>query len=180
LAIDPRGWGESAPDKGNSGYSGVWQLAQRAMLIGRPLTGMQVYDVLRAFDYLRARPEVDAGRITVRGDGKGGILALYAGALEPSIAGVESNGSLASYMTLARAVKHASAIDVVVPGVLQDFDLPDVAALVAPRPLRIASARDANGAPLELARVQREYAPAVQRYKRAKRADALEISGDAR
>ncbi len=180
LAIDPRGWGESAPDKGNSGYSGVWQLAQRAMLIGRPLTGMQVYDVLRAFDYLRTRPEVDAQRITVRGDGNGGILALYAGAMEPAIASVESNGSLASYMTLARAVKHADAIDVVVPGVLHDFDLPDVAGLIAPRPLRIASVKDANGASLESAALQREYAPAAQRYRRVKRPDALGIGGDAR
>jgi hypothetical protein len=77
-------------------------------------------------------------------------------------------------------VKHAGAIDVVVPGVLHDFDLPDVAGLIAPRPLRIASVKDASGAPLELAAVQREYAPAVQRYRRVKRPDALEVGGDAR
>ena len=53
-------------------------------------------------------------------------------------------------------------------------------ALIAPRPLRIASVKDANGASLELAAVQREYAPAAQRYRRVKRPDALEIGGDAR
>jgi cephalosporin-C deacetylase-like acetyl esterase len=175
LAIDPRGWGESAPDQGSSGYSGMWQLAQRAMLIGRPLSGMQVYDVLRAFDYLRSRPDIDPQRITVKGAGNGGILALYAGALEPSIAAVESTGAIASYMAIARAKKHSGVIDIVVPGVLHDFDLPDVAGLIAPRPLQIASARDGSDGVLESAAVQQEYAPAVQRYSKLKRADALKI-----
>ena len=67
LAIDPRGWGESAPEKRSSGYSGMWQLAQRAMLIGRPLPGMQVYDVLRAFDYLASRQDVDPSQVSVNG-----------------------------------------------------------------------------------------------------------------
>jgi cephalosporin-C deacetylase-like acetyl esterase len=176
LAIDPRGWGESAPDQGSSGYSGMWQLAQRAMLIGRPLSGMQVYDVLRAFDYLRSRPDIDPQRITLKGDGNGGILALYAGALEPAISGVESVNSVASYMAIVRVVKHTGVIDIVVPGVLHDFDLPDVAGLIAPRPLHIASARDGNDGILELAAVQQEYAPAVQRYSRLKRSDVLRIS----
>jgi hypothetical protein len=83
-------------------------------------------------------------------------------------------------MTLARAVKHAGAIDIVVPGVLHDFDLPDLAGLIAPRPLRIAAVKNADGSPLELAVVQREYAPAAQRYRRVKQPDAFEIGGDAR
>jgi cephalosporin-C deacetylase-like acetyl esterase len=178
LSIDPRGWGESAPEQGSGGYSGMWQLAQRAMLIGKPLAGMQVYDVLRAFDYLVTRPDVDPVRVSVKGAGNGGILALYAGALEPAVANVESVGSVASYMTIARAVKHSGVIDIIVPGVLNDFDLPDVAGLIAPRPLRIASVRDANGATLDLAAVQQEYAPAVHRYRRVKRPDALKISGE--
>ena len=81
-------------------------------------------------------------------------------------------------MAIARAVKHSGVIDIVVPGVLHDFDLPDVAGLIAPRPLRIASVRDASGATLDLAAVQQEYAPAVHRYSQLKRPDALKISGE--
>jgi cephalosporin-C deacetylase-like acetyl esterase len=175
LAIDPRGWGESAPAKGSGGYSGMYQLAQRAMLIGRPLAGMQVYDVLRAFDYLVSRQEVDPSKVSVKGVGNGGVIALYAGALEPAIAAVDSEGAVSSYMAIARARTHSGVIDLVVPGVLKDFDLPDVAGLIAPRPLHIGSVRAADGAALEPVEVQREFAPAVKRYGQLKRSDALRI-----
>jgi cephalosporin-C deacetylase-like acetyl esterase len=132
LAIDARGWGESAPDRSS-------RLAQRAMLIGRPLPGMQVYDVLRVFDYLVTRPDVDPTRVSLTGIGNGGIIALCAGALEPKISSVTSEGAVESYMAIARAKTHSGILDIVVPGVLKDFDLPDVATLIAPRPLRIVS-----------------------------------------
>jgi cephalosporin-C deacetylase-like acetyl esterase len=142
LVIDPRGWGESAPEKTSSGsYTGVWRLAQRAMLIGRPLIGMQVYDVLRSFDYLASRQDVDRSRVRLKGIGNGGTVALYAGALEPAIAAVDSEGAIPSYMAIAHAKTHSGVIDIVVPGVLNDFDLPDIAALMAPRPVHIASVR---------------------------------------
>jgi len=44
---------------------------------------MQVYDALRAFDYLAARPDVDPSRIGVIGKFNGGVVALLAPALEP-------------------------------------------------------------------------------------------------
>ncbi len=175
LSIDPRGWGESAPDKD----SGMRQLAQRAMLIGKPLAGMQVYDVLRAFDYLVSRPDVNALQVSVKGVGNGGVLALYAGALEPAIAAVASEDAVASYMAIVRAKTHSGLIDIVVPGVLKDFDLPDVAGLIAPRPLQIASPRAGNGAMLELGAVQQEYAPTLKRYAQMKRSDALRINARA-
>jgi hypothetical protein len=136
LAMDPRGWGESAPERNS-------RLGQRAMLIGKPLPGMQVFDVLRAFDYLVTRPDVDPSRVSITGIGNGGILGLYAGALEPRISAVSSEDAVASYMDIARAKIHSGVFDIVVPGVLKDFDLPDVAALIAPRPLRVVSAAGA-------------------------------------
>jgi cephalosporin-C deacetylase-like acetyl esterase len=175
LSIDPRGWGESAPEKRSGGYSAIWQLAQRGMLIGKPLAGMQVYDVLRAFDYLTSLPEVDARQVTVKGVGNGGVIALYAGALEPAIAAVESVDAIASYMTIARAAKHSGVIDIVVPGVLKDFDLPDVAGLIAPRPLHISSVQAGSGTALDSAAVRQEYAPAVRRYAQVKQPEALKI-----
>jgi cephalosporin-C deacetylase-like acetyl esterase len=173
LSLDPRGWGESAPQQRSGGYSPMWQLAQRAMLIGRPLLGLQIYDVLRAFDYLVTRPDVDTSKVSIKGVGHGGVLALYAGALESRIAAIASENAIASYMSIVRAERHSRVIEIVVPGVLHDFDLPDLAALIAPRHLRIASVRDANGSPLDAQAVRQEYAAAAARYERTKRADAL-------
>lgn len=176
LSISPRGMGESAPvEKSSSGYTGAYQLAQRAMLIGKPLSGMQVFDVLRAFDYLVGLEDVDPSNIEVRGSGNAGVLALYVGALEPRIASVICEGALTSYMALARATMHRDMIGIVVPGVLKDFDLPDIASLIAPRPLRIVAPRNPDGSIAELAAVRQEYVSVAARYKQAGRPDGFEL-----
>jgi cephalosporin-C deacetylase-like acetyl esterase len=136
LAIDPRGWGEGAPPPGTrGGYSATYQTAMRAILVGKTMAGMQTGDVLRAFDWLAGRADVDPKRIALIGKGNGGVVALYAAALEPRIAKVACQNSPASYMDIVRAKMHEGVAGIVVPGVLRDFDLPDVAASLKPRPV---------------------------------------------
>jgi hypothetical protein len=118
----------------------MYQLAQRAMLLDRPLPGMQTYDVLRAFDYLAARQGVKS--IAVHGNGNLGLVALYAAALEPRIARVQVRGAVSSFMEIVRTKVHADTVDLVIPGVLHDFDIPDVLAAIKPRPVDIMSPRD--------------------------------------
>jgi hypothetical protein len=137
LAIDPRGWGESAPPPQARGYSNEWQMSQRAMLIGKPLLGMQTFDALRAFDYLASLPEVDPARIGITGVAGGGLVALFAAALEPRIASVETVDALESYMAVVQADTHRTPPGLLIPGVLKHFDLPDVKRAIAPRPLRV-------------------------------------------
>ena len=51
LAVDPRGWGESAPrPKSAGGYSTPYQTTMRALLVGKNMPGMQTVDVLRHLD----------------------------------------------------------------------------------------------------------------------------------
>lgn len=134
LAVDPRGWGESAPPfKSAGGYSTPYQTAMRALLVGKNMPGMQTADVLRAFDYLKSRPDVNAARISINGKGKGGILALYAAVLEPHIANATCTGTPESYMSIVRMKMHGELTDIVVPGVLRDFDLPDLVKALGPR-----------------------------------------------
>ncbi len=178
LAFDPRGWSGNASSSSSDEYSSEWQLAQRALLIGRPLVGMQVYDALRAFDYLAQRQEVNGLKIGITGVGQGGVVALFAGALEPRIASVTAEGSVASYMTIARAERHAGMIGVVVPGVLREFDLPDVAGMIAPRPLYLISLRDAAGNRLPIETIEREYAIARSRYEKTRKGQLLRIDDD--
>jgi hypothetical protein len=175
FAIDPRGWGESAPVARSGGYTPDWQLSQRAMLLGRPLIGMQVFDVLRTFDYVASLENIDASQISIIGKGHGGTVALYAGALEPRIASVTSDGAVASYMTIAKAPIHSGTIGIVVPGVLKSFDLPDVASTIAPRPLKIVSPRDAMGKSMETAAAEAEYIVTRKRYKDLKQATAFSL-----
>jgi cephalosporin-C deacetylase-like acetyl esterase len=127
ISIDTRGWGESAPrPKSAGGYSSPYQTAMRALLVGKNMPGMQTVDVLRAFDYVKSRPDVNNARVSITGKGKGGILGLYAAVLEPRIASVTSIGAPESYMSIVRMKMHDEITDLIVPGVLRDFDLPDL------------------------------------------------------
>jgi len=127
LAIDPRGWGESAaPQSQRSGYGAAYQTFMRAFLLGRTIPGLQVVDVLRAVDYLRSRPDADPKQITVRATGNAGVLALYAATLDSRISKVQAADHLSSYLWLAQQPMHDGYLDVIVPGVLKDFDIPDL------------------------------------------------------
>ncbi|HEX7362338.1 MAG TPA: acetylxylan esterase [Bryobacteraceae bacterium] len=129
ISPDLRGFGESRPSqKGKSGYSGPFQTDMRAILVGKTMVGMQVFDLLRVFHYAAARPDIDGSRISVIGTGTAGVIALYAAAIQPRIRTVVMENSILSYMDIVRTRVYAKNLqDLIVPGVLHDFDLPDIA-----------------------------------------------------
>ncbi len=175
LELRVRGVSSGKVDKA-TGYTPQWQTANRAMLVGKTIVGIQVSDVLAAFRHLLTRNEVAADKIAIHGRGNAGVVALYAAVLEPRFAAVTVENSLLSYMTAVRARTHKDLIDVVVPGVLRDFDLPDLAAAIAPRPLTVIGARDALGEPLALEAIRSDYGPAVRAYGQRKASGALRIT----
>lgn len=146
LALDPRGMGAAAGTGVSVGYNAAYRMAARGWLLGRPLVGMQVEDVLAAFHLLRRRDGVDPNRIGVMGKGSGGVLALLAALLEPGIARVAMERSVLSYMDIVAAKIHSGWTNLVAPGILADFDLPQAAALLGSRPLWIVSPVHPNGA----------------------------------
>lgn len=160
MAPDLRGWGENGPARGAGGYSGLWQTAMRAVLVGKTLLGMQVYDLLACFRYLASRPDVDPSQIGVLGKANGGAAALVAAVLEPRIARVALEGSVLSCMDIVRAPLHENMTELVVPGVLRHFDLPDLAAAIAPRPLWLVAPRTPWGTAVSLDRAAGEYGAA--------------------
>jgi cephalosporin-C deacetylase-like acetyl esterase len=183
MAADLRGWGESFPAfpvnrKNQSGYDGFsieHQTAQWALLLGKTMVGMQVDDLLRAFDYLASRPDVDPRRISLFGKGDGGTVVLYAAALEPRIQKVVSEGAVSSYMAVTRWKYHRNVERLIVPGVLKDFDLPDLVAIIAPRPAWIVSPVTPTRVPAAVKEVSEEYAPALSAFKRAGAADSFRV-----
>ncbi|MFH1442866.1 MAG: alpha/beta hydrolase [Candidatus Micrarchaeota archaeon] len=78
LAIDQRGMGETAA-------TGTMSLQDEfnEFILGREYGSiLMVYDALRAFDYLRQRPDIDGNKIAVAGESMGGRNAIIAGAIE--------------------------------------------------------------------------------------------------
>jgi len=60
-------------------------LGNLAYLAGTNLARWEIWDGLRAFDYLLTRPEVDPDRINITGTSGGGFQAIHIAALEPRI-----------------------------------------------------------------------------------------------
>jgi len=110
-------------------YTQSYKTAMRAILLGKSMPGMRVQDALAVFDFVRAQPWAAADRISLVGRGNLGVIALYATALEPRIARTVVNGTVLSYLDLVRTPQLPEPhVDIIIPGVLQDLDLPDLAA----------------------------------------------------
>lgn len=134
MAVDPRGYGRSTPQGRIVGsYSPEYSTAMRALLVGRNLPGMQTEDVLSAFDFLSLRSDVAPEQIRLFARDNAAVPALFAALLESRIARVTTEGGPDSYLALCEADTHRGLLNILVPGVLRDFDLPDVRAALGDR-----------------------------------------------
>jgi hypothetical protein len=153
FVFDPRGIGavESRPirpagprDPGTPEF----RLGCDAMMAGISTLGLRVLDVLRAFDYLAGRFQHHP--INLSGVGAGAIFAYLAAVLEPGWAEVTLEQMLYSYRSVVETRYYEArrfTLKCMAWGFLTHFDLPDLAACVAPRPLRLIQPLNAYGEP---------------------------------
>ncbi|HEX8199254.1 MAG TPA: prolyl oligopeptidase family serine peptidase, partial [Isosphaeraceae bacterium] len=165
--IEPRGMGETAPavpDARRPGFFGTDEKdAFLALHLDRPLLGQRVFDVFQA---LRAvGPAQGPREFHLIGIGAGGPIALHVAALDERIKGVEIERSVVSWTAIASTPVSRDQLAAVVPGVLESYDLPELAAAIAPRPLTIRAALDPSGTPVAQAVLDAAYAPATAAYR---------------
>lgn len=133
LAPDARGFGErvEGSEKGCYIPGGV------CLELGKPVIGLRVWDDMRALDYLSSLPEVDANRIGCVGLSEGGKRTLYLAALDDRVKVAVISGYLFTWKSAIEEWEQIEGWDMCswVPGLLQYLDYPDIAALIAPRPL---------------------------------------------
>lgn len=130
---------------GRGGYTGSYQAGAKEWLYGRTTLGWRVAEMLAGFRELAVDPDVDPLNIAIWGLGHDGVAAMLATALEPRVARVLAEGSVVSWFAMTQGRLHDDIADVVVPGVLKDFDLPDLVPLIAPRPFLLGDPRTATG-----------------------------------
>jgi cephalosporin-C deacetylase-like acetyl esterase len=111
--------------------------------LGQPLLGMRVHDARSVIDFVRARPDADPAHVTIAGRGWAGVVALFAAASDPKVSSVAVEGIPLSFAEIAAAELYNQPVSLMLPGVLQDFDLPDVFASLAPRSLLVLNPQDA-------------------------------------
>ncbi|MFM7070410.1 MAG: dienelactone hydrolase family protein, partial [Planctomycetota bacterium] len=103
-----------------------------AFELGRHLIGYELQKVMAVVDWFEKEAGSDKARIGVAGYGEGGLLSLYAGALDPRIDAVLSSGYFGP-----RETNWEQPLDRNVFGLLEQFGDAELAAMVAPRGLTI-------------------------------------------
>jgi dienelactone hydrolase len=136
--------------------------------LARPLLGQRVLDLLSAVDFLgkEVRQTRPPG-YHLEARGPAGIAALHAAALDPRIKSVTIEGSLVSWSSVMRTPISKGQLANAVPGVLAYYDLPDLAAQIAPRPLTVRAPVDAKGAPVTQEELDRAWAATRTAYEAA-------------
>ena len=126
------------------------QLVARSLLTaGITWPGVMLWDDIRTVDYLAGRPEVDARRLACVGLSVGGYRSFLLAALDQRIKVAVDVGWMSSLAThIRRHVINSIGLSFHIVGLYRYLDLPDLAALIAPRSvLVINGSRDPLFAP---------------------------------
>ena len=121
------------------------------------LEGHSWYSLLFAhqrilLDHVFADPSVDPLRVGATGVSTGGLLALSAAVVEPRIAATSVQGIFGSMRVSFIRDRHRHCTCGAIPGMLPEFDLPELALLVTPRSLHISNGRTDGFSPQEAQR----------------------------
>lgn len=169
LCVDAFGAGERGVGTALGEYHGD-MTAATLLPLGTPLSGLQVYENMRAVDYLETRPEVDKAKIGITGASGGGNQTMYAGAWDrrfKCVVPVCSVGNYQSYLNTACCLCE------VVPGALRFTEEWAVLAMVAPRPLMVMNATK-DGIQFSVGEAKKSLALAAPVFKLLGKPDNLQ------
>lgn len=120
----------------------------RYVLQGKSMAWKNILDMRRAIDYLCTRPEVVKERIGCYGHSMGSTHVWLIGPWEPRLVCLVGNCCLPTYAAIHRHhLLHC--FPNFVPGLWQYGDTPDIAALIAPRPLHLNFGETDGGSPID-------------------------------
>jgi len=185
VAVDVRGVGETRPDHLGEVHAGKFPqlddietvMTYWTWEMNESLFGMRVGDVIRSLDYALSRADVDGSGVRLIGKGMGALWSLYAAALDQRITSVVCEGGLLSYHSLTEADRYSQGADIFIPGVLNHFDLPQVAAAVADRHLSLLKPVDAMNALVEESHARKSYRWTQEAYANLGVPDRFRILG---
>src|SRR5262245_51570234 len=189
---DLRGTGETRPDSPRDRQTEATSISATELMLGQTLLGSRLRDLRSVLRYLRARRDLEFQRIALWGDSfaavnpaqftdsgigegesppqsepLGGLLALFGALYEDTVHTVVARRTLAGYQSALRDRFFYIPHDAIVPGALTAGDLSDVAAALAPRPLRLEGLVDGRNRLMEEQDLRRLFDPTLQAYHAA-------------
>lgn len=176
LSLDVSGSGETEFKRHDTAPWGYPQLVWLGLMTGRPLTGIRINDIVRGLDALEALGRQPRNGVSAFARGRFGALLLHAAVIDDRIASVTVEQGLLSYRSAGANPIHRDLEDSVVPGILGQYDLPDLAAALAPRPVRIVNAVSPTGRLLLRKEVSLEYEYTAKAFAAAGAADKFQVT----
>lgn len=137
LVIDPLGFGEIPGIHPGMNRLNWWHW----LSLGYTPAGVEVWNAMRALDWLEIRPEIDASRMGVTGISGGGVMTQYLAALDDRVAVAAPSCSTYTIGTQVALGLVSKQCDCTFYPNVFGMDFPEVLALIAPRPLLILGGR---------------------------------------
>jgi len=126
-AVDLRGIGETSPDMKNR----LWDF-----LAGKPIFGQRVRDILATVKWLK-ESEIGAQNIKFWGTGTAALYGAFAGVLSNDLSAFVFEEPLLSFESVVQVKIPEYRNEVMLPGILEEFDMPQVYQALSPRPVTI-------------------------------------------
>jgi dienelactone hydrolase len=150
---DLRGVGDLAPEFGRGsprytrGHEEEENYAWGSLILGAPLVGQRVTDILAVVQALGNYQPLAGRKIRIAAQGKMTTPSVFAAALGARVDSLYLSGGLVSYRSIVESENYSHSFANFVPGLLRHTDLPEVIAGLAPRPVTLAGSVDALGRP---------------------------------
>ncbi len=170
--LDLRGWGATAAALPELEARFEWDdfFAYRSLELGRPLLGQRLKDLLATAPQLTRRREW-----LVVGIGIGGLVAAHAAALDLRVSGVISIDAPLSFRAVLDDPHATQPVSSILPGVLGAYEIRDLYASIAPRPLLIVNAQDAQRRPVGAEEARSGYRRVAETYETLEAAEAFRV-----
>ena len=188
---DVRGTGETELSPERTYSSPITQLSALELKLGQTLLGNRLRDLRSVISYLSTRKDIDGSKVGLWGDSlgptnplmfvdpplrtdfpphhtepMGSMLALLGALYEDRVEAVVARGGLLSYASILDAAAFYVPHGAIVPGWLEVGDVCDLAAALAPMPLRLESLADGRNRLVGQQRVEAEFSPARLAYEK--------------
>ncbi|MGA2255632.1 MAG: alpha/beta hydrolase family protein [Thermoguttaceae bacterium] len=146
LVVDPIDQGERGQYLGKGGWPDSWGvdahflLGIGSTLLGRNTARFEIWDDMRAIDYLQSRPEVDPKRIGCTGNSGGGTQTSYMMALDDRVQAAAPSCYLCGFPALLSTIGPQDAEQDIFGQLAFGMDHADYIMMRAPRPVLMCTA----------------------------------------
>ena len=154
FAVDLRGTGETSPDQAGK----FWDF-----LAGRPIFGQRVADI-RAFVKYLSHSEAESREIYIRAKGMSALYAAFAATLEDGITGLVLEEPLLTFEQVVSAKVPAYRHEIILPGILEKFDLPQVYQALCPMRITLINPLAGDKSRVSQEQAEKTYRLIAQKY----------------